>query len=70
LNIRVSDPSFAGELFHFLRGKGCVVAFVSENTLSVQLPEARRTDAAALELELYLRVWETLHPDAPAEVVP
>lgn len=69
VNIRVSDPSLAGDLLRFLRAKGCAVEPVSEDTLSVELREVPRSDAATLEVELYLRVWEALHPDAGAERV-
>ena len=70
LNIQVSDPSLAGELSRFLRAKGCAVEPLSEDTLCVELPDVSRPDAAALELELYLRVWEAMHPDAHAGRVP
>ena len=66
--IRLSDPLLVDDLFRFLRTKGCVVETLSEDTLRVELPDARRSDAAALELQLYLRVWEILHPDAHAEI--
>jgi hypothetical protein len=68
LIIHVSDPSLVNDLYRFLRSKGCVVESESEDTLRVELPAARRRDAAVLELELYLRVWEILHPDAHAEI--
>jgi hypothetical protein len=68
LIIQVSDPSLADDLYRFLRSKGCVVESLSEDTLLVELPDAPRCDAAALELELYLRVWEILHPDAHADL--
>jgi hypothetical protein len=57
----VSDPSLADSLLEFLRAKRCVVEPVSETTLNVVLPDAGRTDAAILELELYLRVWEAIY---------
>jgi hypothetical protein len=57
----VSDPSLADSLLEFLAAKRCVVEPVSETTLDVVLPEAGRPDAALLELELYLRVWEAIY---------
>jgi uncharacterized metal-binding protein YceD (DUF177 family) len=65
----VSDPSLAGDLVRFLRAKGCAVEPVSEDTLHVELPAVPRHDAATLEVELYLRVWEVLHPEAHAETI-
>jgi hypothetical protein len=56
----VSDPSLADSLFEFLRAKRCVVEPVGETTLDVALPDAGREEAAILELELYLRVWEAI----------
>jgi hypothetical protein len=70
VDIRVSDPSLAGDLLCFLRAKGCAVESLSEDTLRVLLPEVPRLDAATLEVNLYLRVWEVLHPDAYAEPFP
>ena len=57
----MSDPSLADSLLEFLAAKRCVVELVSETTLDVALPDARRKDAAILELELYLRVWEAIY---------
>ena len=66
----MSDPSLAGDLLCFLRAKGCAVESLSEDTLRVVLPEVPLLDAATLEVELYVRVWEVLHPDAYAEPFP
>jgi hypothetical protein len=63
----VSDPSLVDDLLEFLRARQCAVEPASENTLDVQVPEALRPDAARLELDLYLRVWEATHPGAVAE---
>ncbi|HEX5470017.1 MAG TPA: hypothetical protein VFW80_13335, partial [Gaiellaceae bacterium] len=62
MKIRLSDPSLIGDLLEFLRARECVVEPASADTLDVELPDAMRADAAALELDLYLRVWEATHP--------
>jgi hypothetical protein len=62
MKIRLSDPSLVDDLLAFLRAKQCVVESVSADTLDVELPEVLRSDAAALELDLYLRVFEATHP--------
>jgi hypothetical protein len=67
MKIRLSDPSLIGDLLEFLRARECVVEPASEDTLDVELPVAMRDDAAALELDLYLRVWEATHPGVLAE---
>ena len=64
MKIRLSDPSLVYDLRDFLCVRRCVVELASEDTLDVELLEVRREDAAALELDLYLRVWEALHPGA------
>lgn len=58
LNVRTDDPARLGELASFLEGLGCRVSAVDEVTLEVAAPDALRDDAAALEVDLYLRVWE------------
>jgi hypothetical protein len=66
MKIRTSDPSLVDDLREFLRAKGCVVELTSVDTLDVQLPETTRPDAAQLELDLYLRIWEVMNPGATA----
>ncbi len=62
MKIRLSDPTLVDDLLRFLRARQCVAELASDDTLDVMLPEAVRSDAAALELDLYLRVWEATHP--------
>jgi hypothetical protein len=69
VDIRVSDPSLAGDLLCFLQAKGCAVESLGEDTLRVVLLEVPRLDAATLEVKLYLRVWEVLHPDVYAALL-
>ena len=66
MKIRLSDPALVDDLLAFLRARQCVAEQASEDTLDVELPAAMRSDAAALELDLYLRVWEASHPGAIA----
>ena len=62
MRIRLSDPGLVDDLLAFLREKQCVAEQVRADTLDVRLPEAKHPDAASLELDLYLRVWEAIHP--------
>ena len=57
MRVRVGDPTQLGELASYLESRGCAVSEVDESTVDVRL-EISRQDAAQLELDLYLRVWE------------
>jgi hypothetical protein len=67
IKIQFSDPSMAEDLAEFLRGL-CfeVAASTGERTLEARFREPVPADdaAARLELDLYLRVWEAMNPDA------
>jgi hypothetical protein len=58
MSVRTGDPARLRELASFLEGLGCEVSDVDADTLEVLAPEALRDDAAELEVDLYLRVWE------------
>jgi hypothetical protein len=64
---RVSDPALLPDLEAHLRRMGCVTETVGNDRLRVAIPESPRRDAAELELDLYLRVWEVSMPFARAE---
>lgn len=58
MQTRVSDPTLLPDLEAHLRRMGCVTEAVSDDTLQVSIPGLPRPDAAALELDLYLRLWQ------------
>jgi hypothetical protein len=66
IKIQFSDPSMSEDLAEFLRGLCFEVASTSERTLEARFRERIPVDDAAahLELDLYLRVWEAMNPDA------
>jgi hypothetical protein len=66
--IQISDSSLGEDLAEFLRGLCFDVARVDEWTLDVRFrePMPATDEAARLELDLYLRVWEAMNPDAVA----
>ena len=66
LRVKLSDPSLVDDLVDFLRRSGCVAQPAEETIVSVSIPKSLREDAAELELDLYLRVWEATHPEAEA----
>jgi hypothetical protein len=56
-----------GDLVDFLQRAGCVVHAKNGHAVLVSLPESIRRDAAQLELDVYLRLFETLHPGTRAQ---
>ena len=69
MEARVSNPALLPDLEEHLRRMGCVTEAVAEDRLLVSIPEATRRDAAELELDLYLRLWEATMPLGRAERV-
>ena len=60
MQLRLSDPSYTDRLAHFLRSLGQTVLVDAPNQLDVETPQN--------ELEIYLRVWRVLYPDADVQV--
>jgi hypothetical protein len=59
MRVRVGDPTRLRELVSYLEHRGCAVSAVDDVTVDVTT-EVSRQDAAQLELDLYLRVWEAI----------
>lgn len=60
MQLRLSDPSYTDRLAHFLRSLGQTVLEDGPTRLEVEtLPS---------ELEIYLRVWTVLYPDAEVQL--
>jgi hypothetical protein len=66
MKVQVNDPSLVEDLAETLRKSQLVVARTGPSELEVRFPWPLREDAASLELDLYLRVWEATHEDAHA----
>lgn len=64
--VKLSNPALVDDLVEFLSRSGCVAEAQDETTVLVSIPRSLRDDAAQLELDLYLRVWEATHPEASA----
>jgi hypothetical protein len=60
MQLRLSDPSYADRLAHFLRSLGQTVLAHGPTQLEVGTPPR--------ELEIYLRVWGVLYPDADVQL--
>ena len=60
MQLRLSDPSYTDRLAHFLRSLGQTVLADGPTLLEVETPRS--------ELEIYLRVWRVLYPDAEVQL--
>ncbi len=65
MEIRLTDPSYADRLATFLRSLGQTAVVTAPGRLEVSLSSG--PDALA-ELEIYLRVWSVLYPEAEVQV--
>jgi hypothetical protein len=60
MQLRLSDPSYTDRLAHFLRSLG--------QTVLVDGPMRIEVGTSPQELEIYLRVWRVLYPDAEVQL--
>jgi hypothetical protein len=65
MQLRLSDPSYTDRLATFLRSLGQTVVVAAPDRLELDLPA---TASARDEVEIYLRVWKVLYPDADVQV--
>ena len=68
VTLRLSDPSERDALRAFLEKRECRVEELASDLIRVGLPHELHDQQARLEVDLYLRVWESLH-DSRIEVV-
>lgn len=69
VRLRLSDPEHVESLREFLERRECAVARIDDDLVEVELPHQLLAEQARLELDLYLRVWQSLHDWAPVEYV-
>jgi hypothetical protein len=73
--VRLSDPALTEQFLEFLRRADCIAALGEVEAhaegigVKVRVPEAYSEAQARLEVALYLRVWEAVHPGSGAEVL-
>jgi hypothetical protein len=60
MQLRLSDPSYTDRLATFLRSLGQAVYVDAPDQVEVDAPST----SAAAEIQIYLRVWKVLYPDA------
>jgi hypothetical protein len=65
MQLRLSDPSYTDRLANFLRSLGQAATVAGPGQLEVDLSPTGQTPA---ELEVYLRVWRVLYPDAEVQL--
>lgn len=66
--LRLNDPGEREALRAFLQKRECRVEEIAPDLLRVGLPHELHDQQARLEVDLYLRVWESLH-DSRVEIV-
>ncbi|HET9324527.1 MAG TPA: hypothetical protein VFO03_11675 [Gaiellaceae bacterium] len=75
MRVRLSDPGLTEDFVAFLRRADCVAdvgeveAHAEGVAVQVDVPKALDRDQARLEVALYLRVWEAVHPGSGAEIL-
>ena len=73
--VRLNDPTLAEKFVGYLRRADCIadVGDVAAHTdgiaVRVEVPAAYDEEQARLEVALYLRVWEAVHPGSGAELL-
>ena len=65
MQLFLSDAAYTDRLASFLRSLGQRPMVTGPNNLEL---EPAADDEARVELEIYLRVWRVLYPDASVEV--
>jgi hypothetical protein len=69
VRLRLSDPALVDDLLFFFRKRDSQAELVEDDVVEVAILHVLDDRQARLELDLYLRVWEALHPDAPVDVL-
>jgi hypothetical protein len=65
----LSDPAERDAFRAFLEKRECHVGELADGLLGVGLPHELHDQQARMEVDLYLRVWESLH-DSRIDIVP
>jgi hypothetical protein len=68
VTLRLSDPDESDAFRAFLEKRECRVEELADRLLHVSLPHELHEQQARLELDLYLRVWESVH-DSRVDIV-
>ena len=68
MRIQVGDAALTDELVAFFERRACRVERVARDAIEVDAHPALGPRQAQLELDLLLRVWQSLHPGATLRV--
>jgi hypothetical protein len=69
MRVRLTDETLVPDLLAYLRAAECVAEEVGPGELNVIVPRAPSDDQARRELDLYLRAWQAMNPNAQAELL-
>jgi hypothetical protein len=64
MHLLVRDSTYTDRLAAFLTSVGCPAVVAAPDRIAL----ADGADASRLEVELYLRVWRVLYPDADVDL--
>jgi hypothetical protein len=67
MDLRISDPEYTERLASFLMSLGQKAVVAGPDTVELVVDER---EGARAEMDIYLRVWNVLYPDARVTVVP
>jgi hypothetical protein len=65
MQLFLRDPSYTDRLVEFLASVGRQAVVTAPNRVDL---EEHDDDLQRVEVELYLRVWRVIHPDADVEL--
>jgi len=69
ITLRLTAPAERDALKAYLEKRECRVEEVADDMLRVDLPHELHDEQAQMEMDVYLRVWESLH-HSRIEIVP
>jgi hypothetical protein len=62
MRVRISDPSYLGDLEQSLRAAECAIEQVGPHELEVSVPGAPNDEQARREILIYLETWKAMNP--------
>jgi len=69
MRVHVDDPESAEALVEFLRRRACTAAREADDVVDVELPDQLDPEREVSELDLYLAVFRSIHPDARVRIL-
>jgi hypothetical protein len=62
VRVQISDPTLTHDLVDFLRRRECRAERIDQDVIEIEAHPTLSDEKARLELDLLLRVWQSLHP--------